>query len=410
MNGQKPLWRNGNFVLLWSSEIVTAVGDEVYNFVMPWLAYVVTGRAGALTTLRFLQYTPNIALAPWVGRWLDRAGPMRAAWLSALVAAGELLALALLLRWRLNALLLYAFTVAIGIFTFAQWMALQAVVPWLFERSELVRVNARLSLVFTASTGIGPALGGLLTARYGGAAGLLADAASFAVLAGLLQAVKSPPREASPRREPGNLREELGYLRARRPLWVTTLAVAGFNLFGAAVGPLTMFHLAHDLHAGAAAVGLLFGLGATGNVLAGLVLPSIARRLRPGAMMTAGVLLNALSVTLIGLSRSRWQVGAMLVASRFATTSLNVVYGTIRQEASDPDHVGRVFALTSMLANAASFVAAGIGWIGDLAGAPAVIVAAGLGMGAVGVAFSRALLTMGEAGPRVAAGPEGLGG
>ncbi|MCL6520792.1 MAG: MFS transporter [Firmicutes bacterium] len=347
---QATLWRNRSFVL-------------------PWLAYVLTGRAAALTVLRFVQYAPNLLLGPRVGRWLDRFGPYRAARRAALAAAAELLLLAgLLRRWPGLPLLLF-FAFAVGLSAFAQWMALEALVPDLVEPAERARANARLSLVFAASSVAGPVLGGFLTRRFGGSAGLLADALSFVLLAALFQGIRPARRAPRPPSETGGLLAELAYVRKRRLLWTATLVTAACNLFGAAAGPLALFHLARDLRLGAGAAGLVMGAAAAGNALAGLLLPLLARKPRPATLMPAGILLYGLGVALCGLAPSPWLAGAALLASRFATASLNVLFNTLRQEASDPHHIGRVFALTSMLANAPAAAAAALGWLGDLAGA-----------------------------------------
>src|SRR2546421_7780740 len=53
------LWRNRDFLLLWSGQMVSAIGSQVSLLAFPWLILAVTGspvQAGLIAALRALPY------------------------------------------------------------------------------------------------------------------------------------------------------------------------------------------------------------------------------------------------------------------------------------------------------------------------------------------------------------------
>src|SRR2546421_455577 len=53
------LWRNRDFLLLWSGQVVSAVGSQVSLLAFPWLILAVTGspaQAGLIAAMRTLPY------------------------------------------------------------------------------------------------------------------------------------------------------------------------------------------------------------------------------------------------------------------------------------------------------------------------------------------------------------------
>src|SRR3954447_14598230 len=53
------LWRNRDFLLLWSGQVMSAIGSQVSLLAFPWLILAVTGspaQAGLIAAIRTLPY------------------------------------------------------------------------------------------------------------------------------------------------------------------------------------------------------------------------------------------------------------------------------------------------------------------------------------------------------------------
>ncbi|GAA0911043.1 hypothetical protein GCM10009557_85420 [Virgisporangium ochraceum] len=70
------IWRNRDFVRLWTGQSVSMLGSQMTGFAVPVLAITVLGAdAGQLSLLRTLEFLPFVLLTLPVGLWVDRNAP-----------------------------------------------------------------------------------------------------------------------------------------------------------------------------------------------------------------------------------------------------------------------------------------------------------------------------------------------
>jgi MFS family permease len=193
--------------------------------------------------------------------------------------------------------------------------ARQSYVTDLVGKSDLPNAVALNSLVFNGARIVGPAVAGLLIARFGVAVAFLLNAVSFVAVLGALVAIRTEGRP-----DPGGrlgiregLRGALSYAAATPPvaftlglLVIVSLLVLNFNV----VVPL----VAHDvLHEGAHGFGLLMSslgagavAGAIGLALFGRERPSLSFLATTAAVLSAGIMALA--------SIDQFATGAVLLA------------------------------------------------------------------------------------------------
>ncbi|MFE6051144.1 MFS transporter [Kitasatospora sp. NPDC056446] len=222
--------------------------------------------------------------------------------------------------------------------------AFGAIVPGLVGRKELTAdANTLLGLSRSVSTVAGPALAGLLTAAYGPAAVLLADAVTYGVGAFALAGLRLPGRATgggggSMARD---LRAGWSEFTARPWLWITTAQMGLFNLLVWApflvLGPLT----AQRGLGGARAWGLVMGVYGAGAVLGGLLV--LGRRPgRPLAVATVAGLGWALPSGALAAGASLpWVVAGALVAG-VGSAVCGTLYSTTTQEWVPVELLGRL--------------------------------------------------------------------
>src|SRR5262249_32581138 len=203
------LWRNRDFLLLWSGQSISAAGTEIGLLAYPLLVLALTNspaQAGFVGALRSLPYVflclPAGAL---VDRW-DRKRVM------IICDTGCMLALATIpLAMALNRLTLaqvYAVALVEGVLFVFFNLANTACLPRIVSKEQLPAAVSRNYIAFSLAFLLGPLLGGAL---FGAARALpfLVDALSFAVSVFTVSFIQTPFQgertgEARP------LRDEIG--------------------------------------------------------------------------------------------------------------------------------------------------------------------------------------------------------
>lgn len=228
------LWRNRDFLLLWTGQIVSSVGTQVSQLALPLLVLAVTGspaQAGVLTAVRSVPYV--LFLLP-AGALLDRWNRKR---VMILCDTGRVIALGSvpvgLAVGRLTLLQLAVVALVEGtLFTFFN-VAEASSLPNVVRKEQLTHAVGLSWTTDSVAGLIGPAVSGAL---YGISRSLpfLADAISYAGSVVSLRFIRSEFQQERVRGQVdllGEIREGLGWLWRRPVLRFLAILVGGLNLF-----------------------------------------------------------------------------------------------------------------------------------------------------------------------------------
>ena len=245
----------------------------------------------------------------------------------------------------------------------------------------LRRGNALFNLGFTIAGAAGPAIGGVLTATAGVSSALLADAASFAVVALLIAtAGELPTAPSADGVWSERIRAALGYVR-RRPLLSHLLgAQAAALLFLCAVIPMEVVYAKETLGAGDSGYGWLLAAWGLGMVAGGFVFAA-AQRARIQRVLALSLLMTGLAY--LGLAAAPTLLVACLISAFGGVGNgvggISVVQAV--QEATAADMHARMLSLLEGIASAMSVVGFWIGGALTTAGSPrTAYIVAGLGV------------------------------
>ena len=218
---RRSLWRQGDFMKLWTGQTISQFGDEITGLALPFVAILTLG-AGALEMgiLGVVRFLPWIIFTLPAGVWVDRMR-RRPILIGADIARAVLLAsipIAFLGGW-LSMLQIYIVSFLAGALEVFFDVAYQSYLPSIVERDELVEGNSKLELSRAASSVIGPTVAGFLVQLVRAPVAIAFDAISYlgaALFIGLIRR-----REAGPR--PTTRRTALARAcgRRREPAWAT---------------------------------------------------------------------------------------------------------------------------------------------------------------------------------------------
>jgi MFS family permease len=337
------------FRLLWLGRTASAIGDSLIPVALAFAVIRETGSATDLGLVMAAYTLARVVLIVVGGVWADRL-PRRLVMLAADVVRAVsqgLLAFALITGvaeiWHLAV----AGAVGGGAQAFFG-PASTALVPDTVSPGRLQQANALVGMTGNGTETFGPALSGALVAVVGPGWVFAADAASFAVSAAFLLAMRveeAPPAEHQPflREVAGGLRE----IAARRWLSLSLVTFAIGNVTIASYFVLGPLIVEREL-GGARDWGLVVTGGAAGGLLASL----IALRYRPRRPLLVGFTIILLEpIALLTLIPPLPTLGlAVGAAIGFGSVAIfNVLWETVLQEQIPRHALSRVSSLDWMV-------------------------------------------------------------
>ena len=343
-------FRHRDFRLLWGGMCVSLLGDGVFLVAIAWQAYELSNAPTALSLVGIAMTVPTIVfllIGGVVSDRIDRRKVMLAADAARGLLVGILAVLSLtgaLELWHMAALVA-GYGAAAAFFG----PAFDAITPEVLPAEELAQANALDQLVRPAALRLaGPAVGGLLIEAVGVGAAFALDAASFAVSAAAVLAMKRRPRAPSAERVSvaGDIRAGFTYIRGHVWLWATFASAAiAYLLFMGPVEVLLPFLVKNDLHGSAADLGLIFAAGGIGSVLCAVVLGQRGLPRRDITFMYVTWTLATIAVAGYGLAGAVWQLMLVSVAFNALETAGTIVWATAKQHHVPPELLGRVSSL-----------------------------------------------------------------
>ncbi len=348
------LWRNADYLRLWSGQVVSSIGSQVSGLALPLLILTLThspAKAGGLAALRGLPY---LLLCLPAGALVDRWDPRRT---MLACDTGRALALASV-----------PLALMLGHLSLAQLCAVTVVEGTLFvffnqaESNCLVRVVTKEQLGAAvaqnqAGDGIsgllGPSLGGLLYG-LGRSVPFLTNAVTYAlsVVALLLlrSDVRPAPRPDGPAPHLGReILEGLHWLYAHTVVRFVAL-LTGVLMCSCAGWALILIVLAQRFGATPLAIGLLTATGGAGSILGSLLAVPLQKRFRFGPLMIGAAWIWALTWLFYALAPSLIVLALVNVLS-FVIVPIYLGTQYAYRLGQIPDHLqGRVNSVFRLIA------------------------------------------------------------
>jgi MFS family permease len=362
--------------------ILSRLGANMWNLALV-LFVLEQFHSPAITGLiSFFGLTPGLLISPLAGVVLDRHGRKR--WVALDLAVGVAIVACITILTFLHQLSPVPIILIVGIGSLTLPLSasgMRTLIPLLIPRPLWGRANALDSASGDATFLLGPVLAGVLFTILGGLATLQVIALLWLVGALLVFFVQEPHTKVQGK-EPLWLsaRQGMQYIihspTLRNLTWIMPLANLGTGVFLVAL-PVFVLGLPYG---NSTLVGLLWSGFAGAGVISGLILGSLHTEGRERWLMALfvfivgiGFLITALS-SLTAIPLVIAAIG-MIIAG-LANGPLNVTMFSVRQQATNPDWLGRVIAISgsiSLLGTPVGSALGGLGVSGSLVGTMAVV-------------------------------------
>jgi MFS family permease len=359
-----PLRRNRNFTIFLAGQTFSVLGDTFAILALPLLVLQATGSVAQMGLVTATFSVGQLVAGVFSGALVDRVNRRRLMLLCDVLRA--LLYGAIPLCWAIagpQIWLIYVVTALVSGLSNCFQVAYITAITNLVDHDQITEANGRLQTTFAIAFVLGPALAGVVSARFGPATAIGFDAATFALSAVSLALIRFR-QVAAVRSEPGMVsgdarrRDELlagvRFLLRQPVLRMLTVLLCIFFMLVAAGNDLFIYHLKHDLGQDDNAVGILFGLASVGAIGAGVLLPTLRRRLGFGPCWIGGTALSGLALVVAGFAPGLLVLAVAAMGFTFADTLAGVTSMSLRQQITPNHLLGRVtaafFTLNSALA------------------------------------------------------------
>ncbi|HEX6799151.1 MAG TPA: MFS transporter [Ktedonobacterales bacterium] len=277
------LGRNRDYTLMWSGQMISAVGSQVSLLALPILIFALTRSPAATGIASALRGIPYVLLMLPAGALVDRWDRRRVMLISdtgRALALGSIPVAALL--GHLSVAQIYVVTLIEGTLHVFFTLAETASLPRIVSPAQLPAATAQNEFLNSASVLAGPPLEGLLFS-IGSAVPFLGDAISYTASVASVFLIRTPLRSErageriSVRQILGDVREGMVWLW-RAPV-IRFLAVLTSGLMLTTFGySLVVIVRATQEHASNVTIGLIFGAGGVGAVIGAMLAAPLQRR------------------------------------------------------------------------------------------------------------------------------------
>jgi MFS family permease len=354
------LWRNNDFLKLWTSETISVFGSQITNLALPLTAalmlHATPFQMGILIAMETL---PFALFSLFAGVYVDRMKRLPII-ITMECLSGAALLLVPLAMWLdiLYMPVLYVVGFICGFANVVFGVAHQTYVTSLVSRKHLVEANSKLGMSWSGAEIAGPSVAGMLVHAIGGPFAIIVDAITFFVSALVIRGIRKP--EPAPAARPQNatvkrdIIEGLKLVYHNPVLWSLAVSVALWQILHHTYLALFILFATRELHLNAGTVGLVFSMSGVGFLLGALLVKRLSARYGIGPMVLAAMLLTGIAWCGVALTRGEGMVAAIGLSFAMLLFGLGAGVFTINyismRQVITPDHMlGRMTATMRFL-------------------------------------------------------------
>jgi len=375
-NGTSEKWLSkvthlpSSYIVFVSSILISRLGDALYTFALPWIAYELTGSVVVMSTLFATSVLPIVLFGPIVGVMVDRWNRRKLMWtadLGCMVLVGLvpiLNFLDVLQIWHL-----YVISFMLAVLSMLFDVATVTAIPYIAGQ-KLTKANSAYQMVNQIASLAGPTLAGITIAIIGGFNALWLNVFSFAatliavLLLPKLVGNKVIVREGNVLKGIGrDLKEGLKWLTNNRLNLALSLQAMVGNFGASAVLGVFMYYLLSTLHLSAEQSGLNYTLIGVGGLIGSIIAVPLERYFRRGILIPVLLGIGAIGLTYAIWSKYWLAPGIALGVAMVCNIAWNTIVASVRQETVPTDMQGRVLGFSRVLTRLAMPLGALVGGI-----------------------------------------------
>jgi MFS family permease len=325
---KSTLWRNPNFLKLWTSETISQFGSQFTGLALPLTAIIILNADSTeLGVLTFAGTIPWLIFGLLVGVWVDRHRKKRIM-VTSNILRGSILALipiaaVLGVITKLGIPFLYAVSFFVGFLQVFFDITYQSYLPSLVRRDQLVEGNRNLQASASTAQVTGPTIAGIVISIITAPIAIAIDACSFfasAFALGRIDHEEIIDKEIAKPSVLADIREGLHVVLGDNRLRMIAGSTGTSNFFSTALGAIVLLYFVLPSPAGlgvskslvGVTAGIIFSVASVGALVGVAISSRVARRIGVGPAIVGSALIS-------GVGAIPYYVSGSLTASPLFT-------------------------------------------------------------------------------------------
>ena len=347
------LWRNRDYLLLWSGQGVSTLGSGISQLAFPLLMLALThspAQTGFVAAVFGLPYLLlSLPAGAYVDRWnrkwvmiiCDTIRGLNMATIPVAVVTGHLSVAQIYINSLVEGTCFVFFNVAEV-----------AALPRVVDKSQIPEASSQNQAAQAAGALISPPLGGFIFQTLGHAVPFLADAISYIASVLSLFLIRSEfqlERTAERRHLLREIQEGVSWLWNQPLIRYMTFLTGGINFYGNATF-LILIILAKQRGASPTLIGIMFAITSVGGLVGSLIAPWFQRRYGYAQVIITTVWIGALVTPLFAVAPSPYLLGVLGAIAFLTGPIYNAVQFSYRVSIIPDALQGRVNSAVRMVA------------------------------------------------------------
>jgi predicted MFS family arabinose efflux permease len=341
-----------DFRLFWTGQLISLIGTWMQSVGQSWLIVELTNSPFKLGLIGALQFTPMLLLSLHAGALADRL-PKR----KLLVGTQTTL---MLLAFALSALVwtgkvqfwhVAVLATLLGTVSTLDVPLRQSFVVEMVGKEDLGNAIALNSAIFNGGRLLGPAVAGILVAKYGVATAFLLNGVSFIAVIMALLGIRAEglPRPRKERSLAADIREGVSFVRRTPTVLLLLSVLMVVSLFVINYGVLVPVLAKDGLQMEAQGFGLLMSALGAGALAGSLLIAFAGRRQPPSGLVLGAALALCAATAAVWGARSIYGAVSLLFVIGFAQILFTANCNTAIQMTTPDELRGRVMSLYALV-------------------------------------------------------------
>jgi DHA3 family macrolide efflux protein-like MFS transporter len=361
----KSIIINKEYAKLLLATFITRFGDSIDTIAFSWLVYVMTGSRVLMGSIFVVSVLPNLIVLPFAGVIADTFNKKTITIIGDILRGLTVASLAILFATNLLEVWhIFVFTIVNSIFESFADPARGSMMQSLVESNDYVKGSSYLGSSSQLGVLVGLAVAGVLISVIGIWGTILIDAFTFFASAILISSMKfKDSRKESLKIQTFKgffkpIIEGFKYLFTKKILLIVVLLAAFINFLFAPYNILRPVYVDEVLNIGVEGLSFLGIAIFSGMIVGGLVMGKIGKKINPIKAISIGLVMMGLMYMLLGaleffmLPHTIQIIYSIVVTFLlgFFTPIIQAPISAIVMKATDPEMIGRLSSVISVLA------------------------------------------------------------
>jgi len=374
---------NREISLLFSGQVISQIGDSMFNIGLLWLVLDLTGSKALMGTVAMTAYLPVLIFGIFGGIVVDTVDRRHLMIIADLLRALFVLAIPVaMIMGGINLVIIFTVTFCLATCSTVFNPARDSLIPDLVGKEELLKVNSVMQVSAYGAMTIGCALGAPLIGFFGLTHLFTIDGLTFLISMIAIWKMRPPQRvrvQENTLSIKGHFSDILTYIRAHKRLkWLLLLtSINNFFIMGIAVVGTPVF-VKEVLNKGAASFALVETCLGMGMVAGCFLVNYMGKTINKGRLLLLGMIFDGLTYTLAGWCNSLGIFMLLIIFHAIGIPFIVVSRTSLIQEWVPKKRLGKVFSLVNItVVGMIAFAAGSTGFLAELMGVKIIFIVFG---------------------------------